>query len=74
MSTDWIPISQDQRLKKKIITAGSSDEQPPIGSKVSVHYTGTLTSGKKFDSSLDRGQPFVFTLGKGGLFPFVEIY
>ncbi|KAF0981421.1 hypothetical protein FDP41_012078 [Naegleria fowleri] len=65
MSTDWIPISQDQRLKKKIITAGSSDEQPPIGSKVSVHYTGTLTSGKKFDSSLDRGQPFVFTLGKG---------
>jgi FKBP-type peptidyl-prolyl cis-trans isomerase len=35
------------------------------GKTVSVHYTGVLTNGTKFDSSLDRGQPIVFALGTG---------
>ena len=35
------------------------------GSRVRVHYTGWLTTGKKFDSSVDAGKPFDFTIGNG---------
>ena len=38
---------------------------PKTGDSVSVHYTGWLKSGQKFDSSHDRGHPFVFPIGRG---------
>ena len=46
------------------LTVGSGNTAT-AGQKVSVHYTGWLTNGTKFDSSKDRGEPFVFPLGKG---------
>ena len=46
------------------INIGTGAEAKP-GSLVTVHYTGWLTTGKKFDSSADAGKPFNFTIGRG---------
>jgi FKBP-type peptidyl-prolyl cis-trans isomerase FkpA len=52
------------KLQVEDVVVGTGDEALK-GKTVSVHYTGWLTDGKKFDSSKDRGQPFQFPLGRG---------
>ncbi|GAC1351670.1 MAG: FKBP-type peptidyl-prolyl cis-trans isomerase [Polyangiales bacterium] len=51
-------------LEKQDLVVGTGAEAKS-GKRVKVHYTGTLTDGKKFDSSLDRQRPFQFNLGAG---------
>jgi FKBP-type peptidyl-prolyl cis-trans isomerase len=53
-----------QGFRTEILKEGMGVEAKK-GDTVSVHYTGTLEDGTKFDSSLDRGTPFEFTLGAG---------
>lgn len=53
-----------EELKIEVVSDGSGQEAV-AGNIVAVHYTGILEDGTKFDSSLDRGQPFAFQLGEG---------
>ena len=54
----------DSGLKYEDLTEGEGAEAK-AGQQVRVHYTGWLTDGTKFDSSLDRNEPFSFPLGGG---------
>lgn len=57
-------ITTASGLQYEDLLVGEGAQAQP-GDTVSVHYTGWLQDGTKFDSSLDRGQPFTFTLGRG---------
>src|SRR5437868_1328598 len=68
-------VKKDKDMDKNVVTTSSGlryvdlkeGEGPAAkkGDTVEVHYTGWLTNGKKFDSSVDRKEPFDFELGGG---------
>mmetsp|Transcript_59138 Transcript_59138/g.175791 ORF Transcript_59138/g.175791 Transcript_59138/m.175791 type:complete len:487 (-) Transcript_59138:86-1546(-) len=62
-----VSVSKDGGVMKKITQEApeGADGPPPDGFEVKAHYTGTLLDGTKFDSSVDRGTPFKFTIGQG---------
>ncbi|XP_014897893.1 peptidyl-prolyl cis-trans isomerase FKBP5 [Poecilia latipinna] len=56
---------KDQGVFKVVRRQGLDGDRPMIGDKVTVHYTGKLLTGKKFDCSWERKEPFCFNVGKG---------
>ena len=66
-NNDIVPLISG--LKYQIIKPGNGEKTPKSGDKVTVHYAGWLeengTLGRKFDSSVDRGPKFTFTIGVG---------
>ncbi len=57
-------VSTASGLMYDVLRRGAGS-RPETGSRVRVHYSGTLLSGKLFDSSYERNEPISFTLGKG---------
>ena len=57
-------VTTESGLKYTDFSVGDG-ASPETGQAVTVHYTGWLEDGTKFDSSLDRGQPFTFAIGMG---------
>lgn len=62
-------ITRPSGLSFQILDHGTGETTPKPGQRVSVHYTGWLDEGngipgKKFDSSVDRGAPFTFVIGR----------
>lgn len=61
-------VTTKSGLRYLVLKEGKG-KTPVAGATVSAHYTGTLASGKKFDSSRDRNAPIKFPVGKGNVIP-----
>ena len=55
-------MTEQLQIDELVVGTGA---EARTGASVSVHYTGWLTDGTRFDSSIDRGKPFAFALGRG---------
>lgn len=65
-SSGGTEVTTASGLKYVDLTEGTG-ATPQTGQMLSVHYTGTLQNGKKFDSSVDRGKPYQFRIGTGSV-------
>lgn len=57
-------VTTESGLQYMVLTPGTGTERPSAGSKVTVHYHGTLLNGQVFDSSVERGKPISFGLNQ----------
>ena len=58
-----------EKYSIEVESEGRPGSEPAVGDKVSMHYSGSLKDGTKFDSSYDRGQPLDVRIGKGQVIP-----
>ena len=62
----YLTNANDELFSVEVLEHGAGDEFPISGAVIKAHYTGRLAANDKvFDSSLERGKPFEFELGKG---------
>lgn len=64
-SKDNTNVKNMEEMNIVVVQEGVGEQKSKAGDAVVVHYIGKLTDGTKFDSSVDRGVPFEFVIGKG---------